>query len=68
MHLVGVEVFGWWVDDLGHEGRVLDVFAVAQHVHRVLAGLGGPVAHVTGPVALVVTLDLGLRRTFHGEA
>lgn len=66
-YLVGVEVFVWCVDDLSHEGRVLDVFVVAEHVHGILAGLRGPVAHVTGSIALVVTFDLGLRWTFHRE-
>lgn len=64
-HLVWVKVFAWRGDDLHHERRVLDVFTLAEDVHGVLAGLSGPVADVAGAVALIVALDLGLRRTFH---
>lgn len=54
--------------DVSHEGAEADVLAVAQHVHSILAGLLGPVAHITGAIALVITFDLGLRRALHGEA
>lgn len=64
-NLVWVEVFAWWVDNLSHEGRVLDVLIVAEHMHSILPRLCGPVAYVTGPVTLVVTFNLGLRWTFH---
>lgn len=67
-HLVRVEVFAWWVDNLSHKGRVLDVFVVAEHVHSILARLCGPVAHVTGPIALVITFNLGLRWTLNRKA
>ena len=55
-------------EDVGHEGAVLDVLVVADHVDGVVAGLRGPVAHVARAVALVVALDLGLRRALDGEA
>lgn len=64
-HLVWVKVLARSGDDLHHEWRVLDVFALAENVHGVLAGLGGPVADVARAVALIVTLNLGLRWTFH---
>lgn len=67
VHLVRVEVFAWRVDNLSHERRVLDVFAVAEHVHSILSRLCGPVAHVTGSIALVVTFNFGLRWAFHRE-
>jgi len=53
---------------VSHEGAVLDVLVIADHVHRVVAGLRGPVADVTRAVALIVTLDLGLRGALDGEA
>lgn len=65
--LVGVEVFAWWVDNLSHEGGVLDVLAVAQYMNGILPRLRGPVAHVAGSIALIVTFNLGLRWTFHRE-
>lgn len=65
--LVRVEVFAWRVDNLGHKGRVLDVFVIAKHMHGILSRLCGPVANVTGSITLVVTFNLGLRWTFHRE-
>lgn len=66
-YFVGVEVFPWWVDNLSHERGMLDVLVVAEHVDGVLARLRGPVAHIAGSIAFVVTFDLGLRWTFHRE-
>lgn len=54
--------------NVSHEGAVLDVFVVTDDVDGVIARLGGPVAHVTGAVALVIALDFSLRRAFDGEA
>lgn len=45
---------------MGDEGAVLDVLVVTDDVDGVVAGLAGPVVHVAGAVALVVTLDFGL--------
>lgn len=51
--------------DVSHEGAEADILAITQHVHSILASLLRPVAHVTGAITLVVTLNLGLRRAFH---
>lgn len=68
MYLVGVEVFSWRCYDLSHEGAVLNVLALAENVHRVLAGFCGPVPHVARPIAFIVALDLGRRWSLHREA
>lgn len=66
-HLVWVEVFARSSDDLSHEGGVLDVFIVAEHVNGVLTRLCGPVAHITGSVPFVITFYLRLRWTLNRE-
>lgn len=63
--LVRVKVFAWWSDNLSHKGGVLDIFIVAENMHRILPRLRGPVAHITWSITFVVTLNLGLRWTFH---
>ena len=59
LYPVRMEILGR-LADVGHEGAETDVFTVAQHVHGILASLLGPVAHITGAIALVITFDLGL--------
>lgn len=58
-HLVR-EAIGWGWLDVGNEGRVSDVFIIADDMHGILPRLRGPVPHVAGAISLVVTLDLGL--------
>ena len=58
-HLVR-EAVGWSWLDVGNEGRVSNVLIVADDVHGVLPWFCGPVPHVAGAIALVITLDLGL--------
>lgn len=67
IYLIRVEIFPWWGNDLSHEGGVLDVFLVAEHVHGVLSRLCGPVANITRAIALIVALNLGLGWTLHRE-
>ena len=66
-YFLGEDVVGGG-EDVRHEGAVLDVLVVADDVHGVVAGLGGPVAHVAGAVSPVVAFDLGLGRALDGEA
>lgn len=47
-------------DDVGHEGAVFNVSAVAGNVDGVFPRLRGPVADVARAVVLVLALDLGL--------
>lgn len=63
--LVRIEVFAWRSDNLGHKGRVLDVFVIAKHMHGIFSRLCGPVANITGSITFVVTFNFGLRWTFH---
>jgi len=46
--------------DVGHEGAVLDVLVITDDVDGIVTGLSGPVAHVTGAIALIVTLNFSL--------
>lgn len=52
----------------GHERRVRDVFIVAENVHGILAGNRRPIAHVGRAIAVIVTFDACLRRSFDREA
>lgn len=54
--------------NLSHVRRFRDVFAVAEDVHRILARCFGVVAHIGRAIAVVVALDLGLRRAFNAES
>ena len=55
-------------EDVGHEGAVLNIFVVTDDMNGVVASLRGPIAHIAGAVALVVTLDLSLGWAFDGKA
>lgn len=45
---------------MSDEGAVFDVLVITNDVDGVVAGLGGPVVHVAGAVAFVVTFDFSL--------
>lgn len=72
--LLHADTYLLWVEVLGssfdfrHKGAELDVFVVAEHMDCIFAWLLGPIAHIAGAIALVVTLNLGLRGTLHREA
>lgn len=46
--------------DVGHEGAVLDVLVITNDVDSIVAGLSGPIAHITGAIRLIITLNLRL--------
>lgn len=46
--------------DVSHEGAVLDVLVVANHMDSVVTGLSGPVTHITGAITLIITLNFSL--------
>lgn len=46
--------------DMSHEGAVLDVLVVTNHMDSVVTGLSGPVPHITGAIALIITLNFSL--------
>lgn len=52
---------------MSDEGAVFNVLVVTNDVDSVVAGLGGPVVHVAGAVAFIVTFDFRLGRAFDGE-
>lgn len=66
-HLVWEAVWWGWLD-VGDERRVPDVLIVTDDMHSILPRLRGPVPHVTGAVAFVITFNLGLRGPLDGEA
>lgn len=45
---------------MSNEGAVFNVLIVTNNVHGIVAGLGGPVVHVAGAVAFVVTFNFSL--------
>ncbi len=45
---------------VGHEGAVLDVLVVTNDMDSIVTGLGGPVAHITGAITLIITLNFSL--------
>lgn len=65
--LLGEDVIGSR-KDVGHEGAVLDVLVITDDVDSVVTGLSGPVAHITGAITLIITLNFGLGWAFDGEA
>ena len=67
LDLGGVEVGRHWTN-LGHVGRLRDVRLAAQYVHRVLTGSRRPVGYVCRPVAIVLAVNLGLRRSLDRES
>ena len=67
LHLGRVEV-GCHRADVGHVRRPRYVGVVAQDVHGVLAGSRWPVRDVRRPVAVVLAVDLRLRRPLDREA
>ena len=46
--------------DVGHEGAVFDVLVITNDVDSIVTGLSGPIAHITGAIRLIITLNLSL--------
>lgn len=46
--------------DVGHEGAVLDVFIVTNDMDSIVTSFSGPIAHIAGAVALIITLNFSL--------
>lgn len=46
--------------DVSHEGAVLNVLIVTNDVNCIVTWLSGPIAHITGAITLVITLDFSL--------
>lgn len=46
--------------DVGHEGAVLDVLVITNDVDSIVTGLSWPIAHITGAIALIITLNFSL--------
>lgn len=46
--------------DMSHEGAVLDVLVVTNHMDSIVTRLSWPVAHITGAIALIITLNFSL--------
>lgn len=46
--------------DVGNKGAVLDVLIITNNMDRVVTGLSGPIAHITGAITLIITLNLSL--------
>lgn len=46
--------------DVGHEGAVLDVLVITDDMDSIVTGLSGPVAHITGAITLIITLNFSL--------
>lgn len=46
--------------DVGHEGAVLDVLVVTNDMDSIVTWLSGPIAHITGAVTLIITLNFSL--------
>lgn len=65
-YLFWESVIGSW-KDVSNEGAVFNVLVVANDVHGVVAGLGGPVVHVARAVAFVVAFNFSLRWAFNGK-
>ena len=65
VYLGGVELLiGGSRYDVGHPRRVMYVLIITQHVYGVLSGLERKVRDVGRTVAVVVTVNLRLRRSF----
>lgn len=54
--------------NVGNERAVFDVLVVTNDMDGIVTGLSGPVAHVTGAIALIIAFNFSLRRAFDGEA
>lgn len=46
--------------DVGHEGTVLDVLVITNDMDSIVTGLSGPIAHITGAITLIITLNFSL--------
>lgn len=65
--LLWEDVIGCW-EDVSDERTVLDVLVITDDMNSIVASLSGPVAHITGAVALVITVNFSLGWTLNGEA
>lgn len=54
--------------DVGNEGAVFDVLIVTNDMDGIVTGLSGPVAHITGAIALIIAFNFSLGWAFNGEA
>lgn len=58
-YLLGEGVIGCR-KDVGDERAVLDVLVVTDHMDSIVAGLSGPVAHITGTITLIIAFYFSL--------